>query len=202
LTSSALAAQLQARAVHQQMQRLAVGCTGVPRPRHVQRRRAPAQGGVVRHAQAETKEADDGAEQALGLPVGQAEHRAQRERRQDGDRRIPRLPTAGRAWLSRPRRDRLVGEPHREAAALAQAGVVGGPVRHPAALLRDVVAAVLVQFEWQDGHPEIGRATPYVSLHLSTTANPCTTLPCLLNGFLPRFLKSLLKSLLSIWLPD
>jgi len=65
-----------------------------------------------------------------------------------------------------------------------------------------VVAAVLVQFEWQDGHPEIGRATPYVSLHLSTTANPCTTLPCLLNGFLPRFLKSLLKSLLSIWLPD
>jgi len=32
------------------------------------------------------------------------------------------------------------------------------------------VAAVLVQLEWQDGHPEIGRAIPYVSLRLSTTA--------------------------------
>ena len=68
----------------------------------------------------------------LDLPVGEAEHRTERERRQDRERRIPGLPAAGRARLGRPRRDRLVGKPHREAAALAQAGVVGWPVRHPA----------------------------------------------------------------------
>jgi len=30
------------------------------------------------------------------------------------------------------------------------------------------VAAVLVQLEWQDGHPEFGRVIPYVTLRLST----------------------------------
>jgi len=86
----ALAAQLQARAVHQQVHGLAASTgIGVPRPRHVQRRRTPAQRRVVRHAQAEAEQADNGAEQALGLPVGQAEHCAYRERRQDGERRIP-----------------------------------------------------------------------------------------------------------------
>ena len=68
---------------------------------------------MSRHAQAKAGQADAGAEQRLGLPIRQAEHRAQRERRQDGERRIPRLPTAGRARLGRPRCDRLVGEPHR-----------------------------------------------------------------------------------------
>jgi len=83
----ALAAQLQARAVHQQVHGFAASTgVGVPRPRHLQRRRTPAQRRVVRHAQAQAEQADDGAEQALGLPVGQAEHRAQRERRQDGER--------------------------------------------------------------------------------------------------------------------
>jgi len=83
----ALAAQLQARAVHQQVHGLAASPSiGVPRPRHLQRRRTPAERCVVRHGQREAKQANDGAEQALGLPVGQAEHRAQRERRQDGER--------------------------------------------------------------------------------------------------------------------
>jgi len=104
------------------------------------------------------------------LPVGQTEHGAYRERRQDGERRIPGLPTAGRAWLGRPRRYRLVGEPNRQAAALAQASVVGRPVRHLVLLARDVVTAVLVQLERQDGHPELGRAIPYVTQRLSTTA--------------------------------
>ncbi len=124
---------------------------------------------MVRHAQAEAEQADDGTEQALGLPVGQAEHCAQRERRQDGERRIPGLPTPGRARLGRPRRDRLVGEPDRQAAALAQAGVVGRPVRHLVLLARDVVTAVLVPLERQDGHPGLGRAIPYVTQRLSTT---------------------------------
>ncbi len=83
----ALAAQLQARAVHQQVHGFAASTgVGVPRPRHIQRRRTPAEGRVVRHAQAQAEQADDGANQPFGLPVGEAEHRAQRERRQDGER--------------------------------------------------------------------------------------------------------------------
>ncbi len=54
---------------HQQIQGLAVSpSTGGPRPRHVQRRRTPAQGRMIRHTQAEAEQADDGADQPLGLP--------------------------------------------------------------------------------------------------------------------------------------
>ena len=83
----ALAAQLQARAVQQQVHGLAASPgAGVPWPWHIQRRRPATERRVVRHAQAEAKQANDGADQSLGLPVGEAEHRAQRERRQDGER--------------------------------------------------------------------------------------------------------------------
>ncbi len=173
LTGFAFAAELKACAVHQQVHGLAGGLSigaGPPRPRHLQRRRMPAQRGVVRHAQAEAKQANDGAEQPLGLPVYQAEHRTDRERRQDGQRRIPRLPTPGRAWFGRPRYDRTVGKPHRQTAALTQAGVISRPVRHLVPLARNVVTAVLVQLERHDGHPAFGRATPYVTQRLSTTA--------------------------------
>ena len=100
----------------------------------------------------------------------EAEDGPYRQRRQDCEGRIPGLPTAGRPWLGCPRRDRLLGKPHRQAAALAQAGVIGWPVRHPVLLPWDVMAAVLVQLEWQDGHPEFGRVIPYVTRRLSTTA--------------------------------
>ncbi len=43
------------------------GPTSLPRPWHVQRRRTPAQRRMVRHAQAEAEQADDGAEQPLGV---------------------------------------------------------------------------------------------------------------------------------------
>ncbi len=89
----------------------------------------------------------------------------------------PGLPTAGRSWLGRPRRDRLVSEPHRQAAALAQAGVVSGPVRHPVLLARDVVTAVLVQLERQDGHPELRRRSPTSPSASAPPPDPCTTLP-------------------------
>ena len=98
-----------------------------------------------------------------------AEHRAQRERRQDGERRIPGLPTAGRARLGRPGCDRLVGEPNRPAATLAQAGVVGLPVGRLALLAWEVVAVILVQLERQVGHPEFARAIPYVAPLLNNT---------------------------------
>src|SRR3954447_19592636 len=55
--------------------------------------------------------------------------------------------------LGLPRLDRLAREPHRQAAAPAQALVVLPPVRDPALLFRDVMAAVLVQLEGQGGHP-------------------------------------------------
>src|SRR3954466_1919064 len=165
----ARAAQLQARAVHQQVRRLAVGTgTGAarPRPRHLQRRRPAAECRVVRHTQREAEQADDGADQALGLPVGEAEHRAQRERRQDGERRVPGLAAPGRARLRRPRRDRLVGEPHRQAAAPAQARVILPPVGDLVALPRDVMAAVLVQLERHGGHPGSGERPPSYATQL------------------------------------
>src|SRR5690349_7155547 len=112
---------------------------------------------MVRHAQRQPEQADDGADQPLGLAVGQAEHGPERERRQDGERRVPGLPAPGRAWFRRPGFDRLVGEPDRQAAALPQAGVIRRPVRDLVRLSRDAVAAVLVQLEGQGGHPGSAR---------------------------------------------
>ena len=59
-------------------------------------------------------------------------------------RRIPGLATARREWWRCPRRDRLVGKPHGQAAAPTQADLVGGPVRDLVVLPRDVVAAIIV----------------------------------------------------------
>ncbi len=133
---------------------------------------------MVRHTQAEPEQADNGAEQPLGLPVGEAEHRTDRERRQDGRRRIPGLATAGRAWLGRPRFDCVAGELHRQAAALAQAGIVDRPVRHLVPLPRNVVTAVLVQLERQDGHPGLEGRSPTSPSASAPPPNPCTTLSC------------------------
>ena len=62
-------------------------------PRHLQRRGPAAQGGVVLHAQRQPEQVHDGAEQAFDLPVGEAEDGPERERRQDGQRRVPGLTT-------------------------------------------------------------------------------------------------------------
>jgi len=62
----------------------AIGTSAGPwRPRHVQRRRTAAECCVVRHAQRQPEQGDDGADQALGLPEREAEHGLQRQRRQD-----------------------------------------------------------------------------------------------------------------------
>ena len=76
-----------------------------------------------------------------------------RQSREDGELRVPGLPAPGGARLSPPGRDCLIGEPDRQAAALTQAGVIGGPVRDLAPLSGNVVAAALVQLERQGGHP-------------------------------------------------
>ena len=87
----------------------------------------------------------------------------ERQRREDRELRIPGLAAPGGARLGPPGCDRLVGEPDRQAPALAQAGVIGRPVRDLVPLSRNVVAAGLVQLEGQDGHPrseEGRRPTP------------------------------------------
>jgi hypothetical protein len=55
-----------------------------------------------RHTQCEAEQADNGTDQALGLPVGEAEHGAQGQRRQDRQRRVPGLTAPARPWLGCP----------------------------------------------------------------------------------------------------
>src|SRR4029077_13034949 len=71
-------------------------------------------------------------------------------------------------------RDRRFREPHRQAAALAQGAVIGGPIRHSGALLRDVMTAILVRFEWHGDCPGSGTGPSSYTVHLS----PPTTDPC------------------------
>src|SRR5215210_4783087 len=115
-------AQLESRAVHQQVHRRglapSLGAAARPWPGYLQRRGPAAEGGVVRHTQAEAEQADDGANQAFGLPERQTEHGAHGQSRQDGELRIPGLPAPGRAGFGRPRFDRLLGEPHRQTPTL------------------------------------------------------------------------------------
>ena len=99
-------AQLEPRAVHQQVHGLGIAPSlgaGSPRLRHVHRCGPSAEGGVVRHTQGEAEQADDGADQAFGLPERQAEHGAHGQGRQDGELRIPGLPASGGARVSCPR---------------------------------------------------------------------------------------------------
>jgi len=58
------------------------------------------------------------------------------------------------------------------AVRIARGEYQGWPVCHLVLLPRDVVAGVLVQLEGQEGHPVFGRVIPYVTLCLSTTAQP------------------------------
>ena len=130
-------AQTQPRAVDQQVRRLASRAWA----RRFERLGPAAEGRVVRHGEVEPEQAEDGADQALGLAQRKAEHRPQRQRRGDRQRRVVRLPAGRGPGLRLPGRDRLVGEPDGQAPASAQGGVVGRPVRHPVALPRDVVPA-------------------------------------------------------------
>src|SRR3954465_8581790 len=96
---------------------------------------------MVRHGESETKQTNDGADQAFGLAQGQAEYGLERQRRRDRQGRIVRLTARRGARLRVPGRNRLVREPDRQAPALAQGGITLGPVRDPAPLFRDMVAA-------------------------------------------------------------
>src|SRR5437016_4441177 len=103
-----------------------------------------------------TKQPKKGCDQPFGLAQRQAENRPQRQRRGDRQRRVARLAATRAAWLGLPRRDRRFREPHGQASALAQRDVIGNPIRHSVPLLRDVMPAVLVGFEWHGGCPGSG----------------------------------------------
>ena len=71
----------------------------------------------------------DRTNEPLGLAQGQAENRAQHQRRRDRQGGIVRLPTRLSPRLSSPGVDRFVREPHGQAAALPQGGIILTPVR-------------------------------------------------------------------------
>src|SRR3954447_2341583 len=141
------AAQLQARAVHQQVHGLRAG----PWSWDLQGLGPAAQGGMVGNRESETKQANDRTDQAFGLAQSQAEHGLERQGRQDGELGIPGLPAAGGARLRPPGRDRLLREPDRQAPTLAQGRIILGPVRDPAPLLRDMMAASSIGLERHRG---------------------------------------------------
>lgn len=83
---------------------------------------------------------NDGGEEPFGLAQGQVVDRPQRQGRRDGEVRVGALPAGGRSGFRPPALNRFVTEPNRQAAPLAQGGVVRRPVAHPEALLGDMMA--------------------------------------------------------------
>src|SRR5215218_8085205 len=114
---------------------------------------------MIGDGEVQPEQADNGADQPFGLPERQAEDGAQGQGRQDRQGRVVGLSAPGRPWLGLPRLDGVIGEPDRQAPALAEAGVVLTPVRYLALLLGDMVAAVLVQLEGHAGHPGAGEGS-------------------------------------------
>ena len=119
---------------------------------------SPAQRRMVGHGEIETEQADDRPDQTFGLAQREAEHGAQGQRRRDRQGGVVRLAAGRGAPLGTPGRDRGVGEPDRQAPALAQGSVILRPIRDLVPLLRDMVPAILVRFEGHDGLPMSGGA--------------------------------------------
>src|SRR5690242_15711511 len=130
---------------------------------------------MVWRREIETKQPKHRCDQSFGLAQRQTEDRPQRQRRRDRQFRVARLAAARAAGLGLPPRNRRFREPHGQAAALAQGALIGGPIRHSVALLRDVMTAILVRFEWhgelsavRDGPALLQRPPPR-----RQTTNPC-----------------------------
>src|SRR6202163_3154967 len=122
---------------------------------------------MVWRREIETKQPKHRCDQSFGLAQRQAEDRPQRQRRRDRQGRVAGLAAARAAGLGLPRRNRRFREPHGQAAALAQGAVIGGPIRHSVPLLRDVLTAILVRFEWHGDCPGSGAGPPSYTLHSS-----------------------------------
>src|SRR4051794_22412048 len=74
-------------------------------------------------------------------------------------------PRVVRGRLRPPGRDRLLGEPDRQAPTLTQAGVVRAPVRHPVPLLGEVVTASGMGLERHKQFPGIVDGTAAYPTH-------------------------------------
>jgi hypothetical protein len=129
---------------------------------------------MVWRREIKTEQPKKGCDQPFGLAERQTENRPQRQRRRDRQRRVARLAGARGAWLGLPRRNRCFREPDGQAPALAQRNVIGGSIRHSVPLLRDVMTAILVRFEWHGDCPGSGTGPPSYTVHSS----PPTTDPC------------------------
>src|SRR5215207_3578431 len=162
-------AELEARAVHQQMHGLGIAVR--PRPWRLQGLRPAAQGGMVGNSEIETEQANDRADQAFGLAQRQAEHGLEGQRRRDRQIRVVRLTARRGAGLRLPGRDRLFCEPDRQAPALAQGGIILGPIRDPAPLLRDAVTAISIGLE-RHGRPRVTEGLPSYASHTNTPTAP------------------------------
>ena len=79
---------------------------------------------MVGNGEIETKQTDEGADQAFGPAQGQAEYGFERQRRRDRQRRVVRLTARRGAGLGAPGRDRRLGKPDCQAAALAALGLL------------------------------------------------------------------------------
>src|SRR5260370_23376041 len=122
---------------------------------------------MVWRREIKTKQLKKGCDQPFGLAQRQAENRPQRQRRGGRQRRVARLTAARGAGLGLPRCNRCFREPHGQAAALAQGRVIGRPIRHSVPLLRDVMTAILVRFEWHGDCPRSGTGPPSYTVHSS-----------------------------------
>src|SRR6516162_5105416 len=122
---------------------------------------------MVWRREIKTKQPKNGSDQPFSLAQRQAENRPQRQRRGDRQRRVARLAAARGAGLGLPRPNRCFREPDGQTSALAQGNVIGRPIRHSVPLLRDVMTAILVRFEWHDECPTSGPGPPSYTVHPS-----------------------------------
>src|SRR5580698_7136320 len=145
----ALAVNLQARAVDQKMQWL-VTVNSLRQDREIAA--TAAQRGMVGDGNVDLQQAGDRSQQTLSLSQRLMEDQPEREARLDGDRRVDRLttPLAGSRGL--PRCDGIVGQPHRQASAPDQRGVVLRPVRNSVFGPGYLVAAAFVELVRHGSH--------------------------------------------------
>ena len=107
-------------------------------------------GRVVRYCEIKAEQSDERADQPLGLTQCQTEYRLQCQRRRDCQALVAELVASHCPWFGLPGRDRLLRKPNRQAAALAQAGIILAPVRDLVPLSGDVVTVVGMQLETHD----------------------------------------------------
>jgi hypothetical protein len=108
-----------------------------------QRLQTPGQRRVIGDRQVHVQQRHQGMQETLGLTQRQVKDHADRQRRLDGNVRIPSL-TAGLAGGRRsPGIQSFIGEPDREITSPSEARLVRSPVPHPISRLRILILTAL-----------------------------------------------------------